>query len=89
VSLVRLATYLPCIPDDGGTLLTPTAAKQRRRKAIKLYNNERPHLSIENFTPNQLHNNPRQIKKRLWKNYYKKLNNFKQNYPVNVLQDLS
>ncbi len=64
-------------------------AKNNLVNAITLYNNERPHMSIENFTPNQLHNNPKQIKKRLWKNYYKKLNNFKQNSPVNVLQDLS
>jgi transposase InsO family protein len=64
-------------------------AKNNLGKAIKLYNNERPHLSIENVTPNQFHNNPNQIKKRLWKNYYKKLNNFNQKYPVNVLQDLS
>lgn len=64
-------------------------AKSHLANAIKLYNNERPHMSIENLTPNQLHNNPNQIKKRLWKNYYKKLNNFKQNYPVNILQDLS
>ena len=64
-------------------------AKHNLVNAITLYNNERPHMSIENFTPNQVHNNPKQIKKRLWKNYYKKLNNFKQNYPVNLLQDLS
>ena len=64
-------------------------AKHNLVNAITLYNNERPHMSIENFTPNQVHNNPKQIKKRLWKNYYKKLNNFKQNHPVNLLQDLS
>ncbi len=64
-------------------------AKNNLVNAITLYNNERPHMSIENFTPNQLHNSSKQIKKRLWKNYYKRLNNFKQNYPVNVLQDLS
>lgn len=64
-------------------------AKKNLVNAITLYNNERPHMSIENFTPNKLHNNPTQLKKRLWKNYYRKLNNFKQNYPVNLLQDLS
>ena len=64
-------------------------AKNNLVNAITLYNNERPHMSIENSTPNQVHNNPNQIKKRLWKNYYKKLNNFNQNYPVNLLQDLS
>jgi len=64
-------------------------AKNNLAKAIRLYNDERPHMSIENYTPNQLHNNPKQIKVRLWKNYYKKLNNFNQNHSVNSLQDLS
>lgn len=64
-------------------------AKFNLVKAIKLYNNDRPHMSIENLTPNQLHNNPKQLKRRLWKNYYKKLNNFNQNRPVNSFQDLS
>lgn len=64
-------------------------AKNNLVNAITLYNNERPHMSIENFTPNQLHTNPKQIKKRLWKNYYQRLNNFNQNCPVNILQDLS
>ena len=64
-------------------------AKRNLVKAITLYNNERPHMSIENLTPNQLHNEPKQIKSRLWKNYYKKLDNFKQNHPVNLSQDLS
>ena len=63
-------------------------AKTNLVNAITLYNNERPHMSIENLTPNQLHNEPKQIKSRLWKNYYKKLNNFI-NYPVNLSQDLS
>ncbi len=64
-------------------------AKSNLMKAIKLYNNERPHMSIENLTPNQLHNNPKQIKVRLWKNYYKKLNNFNQDHSVKLPQDLS
>lgn len=64
-------------------------AKINLVNAIGLYNNERPHMSIENLKPNQLHNEPQQIKSRLWKNYYKKLNNFKENYPVNLSQDLS
>lgn len=59
-------------------------AKLKLAIAIKLYNNERPHMSIGNLTPNRLHNNPKQVKIRLWKNYYKKLNTFNQNYPVNL-----
>lgn len=42
-------------------------------KAIRLYNAERPHMSISNLTPNAVHhaNNPMDVK-RLWKNYYGK-----------------
>ncbi|AXT54460.1 IS3 family transposase [Aquimarina sp. AD1] len=36
---------------------------------VKLYNNERPHMSIGNLTPNQVHQNNIKTKK-LWKNYY-------------------
>ena len=74
---------------DGYTTTCLKQAKTNLVNAITLYNNERPHMSIENLTPNKLHNDPKQIKKRLWKNYYKKLNNFKENYPVNLSQDLS
>jgi putative transposase len=38
---------------------------------IKLYNNERPHMSIGNLTPNQVHQNNIKTDK-LWKNYYQK-----------------
>ncbi|MNG00538.1 Integrase core domain protein [compost metagenome] len=38
---------------------------------IKLYNNERPHMSIGNLTPNQVHQNNIKAEK-LWKNYYVK-----------------
>jgi transposase InsO family protein len=64
-------------------------AKKQLQKAIQLYNSERPHLSISNSTPNKAHNQKSQNPKRLWKNYYKKINNFTQNYPVNLFQDLS
>ncbi len=42
-------------------------------KAIKLYNSERPHMSISNFTPDSVHHatDPVQVK-RIWKNYYAK-----------------
>ena len=38
---------------------------------VKLYNEERPHNSISNFTPSYVHENNVKTK-RLWKNYYKK-----------------
>lgn len=38
---------------------------------INLYNNERPHMSIGNLTPNQVHQNNIKTEK-LWKNYYVK-----------------
>ena len=38
---------------------------------VKLYNNERPHMSIGNLTPNQVHQNNIKTEK-LWKNYYVK-----------------
>ena len=41
---------------------------------IKLYNNERPHMSIGNLTPNQVHKNNIKTEK-LWKNYYQKSTN--------------
>jgi len=40
---------------------------------IELYNNERPHMSIGNLVPNEVHHSNKIIKtKRLWKNYYQK-----------------
>ena len=68
------------------------AAKKQLQKAIRLYNNDRPHMSISNLTPNKLHNNQKINHLRLWKNYFKKINTFekkKENDPVNLLQDLS
>ncbi len=67
-------------------------AKKQLQKTISLYNNDRPHLSISNLTPNKLHNNQKINHQRLWKNYFKKLNTFEkksENDPVNLLQDLS
>ncbi len=40
------------------------------RNIIDIYNNHRPHSSIEMLTPNQAHLETRPLK-RLWKNYYK------------------
>jgi len=64
-------------------------AKRELNKAIKLYNEQRPHMSLNNHTPHQVHKQCKINVNRLWKNYYKKLNTFNQNYPVNLLQDLS
>jgi len=67
-------------------------AKKQLHKAIGLYNNDRPHMSIGNLTPNKLHNNQKTNPQRLWKNYFKKRNTFEnknENHPVNLLQDLT
>lgn len=51
-------------------------ARRKLDEVIWLYNNERPHGSIGNLTPEMAHNNCHQIEdgkiKRLWKNYYVK-----------------
>jgi transposase InsO family protein len=58
-------------------------AKQLLKSVINLYNNERPHMSIGNLTPNTIHYSKTHIEtKKLWKNYYQKRNTF-----VNQLQD--
>lgn len=46
-------------------------AKELLDTVIKLYNNERPHMSIGNLTPNYVHQNNIKTEK-LWKNYYVK-----------------
>jgi transposase InsO family protein len=69
----------------------PEATKQLD-KAIRLYYNDRPHMSISNLAPTQLYNNQKINHKRLWKNYFKKRNTFEmknKNRPVNPLQDLT
>ena len=48
-------------------------AKELLDRVIELYNNDRPHMSISNLTPNQVHFSEKPIKtERLWKNYYQK-----------------
>ena len=50
---------------------------------ITLYNNDRPHMSISNLTPNQVHHSKTTIEtEKLWKNYYQKNTTF-----VNKWQD--
>lgn len=48
-------------------------AYTRLKKVIETYNNKRPHLSIGNLTPEKVHRDQQIKPKRLWKNYYKKL----------------
>ncbi len=58
-------------------------AKELLCVVIDLYNIERPHMSIGNLKPNQVHESKSQIKlEKLWKNYYKKKTTL-----VNLLQD--
>ena len=53
-------------------------AIKQLQKAITLYNNHRPHMSISNLVPEELPTRKNQNPTRLWKNYYKKLTNFNQ-----------
>ena len=48
-------------------------AKKVLKSVVDLYNDERPHMSIGNLTPAQLHENGDQINTgKVWKNYYLK-----------------
>jgi len=68
-------------------------AKELLKAVVDLYNNERPHMSISNLTPNEVHKSTEKLKlNKLWKNYYKKNSSIvKQeqdiNQTVNLLQD--
>ena len=58
-------------------------AKGLLKAVVDLYNSERPHMSISNFTPNHIHHSNKPIKtEKLWKNYYRKQTTF-----VNQFQD--
>lgn len=60
-----------------------TDAKQLLKAVVDLYNTQRPHMSIGNLRPNDIHYSKTTIKtERLWKNYYQKKSTF-----VNLLQD--
>ncbi len=48
-------------------------AKKKLDESVVFYNKERPHMSIGNLTPNEIHYAQNSTKtKKLWKNYYKK-----------------
>jgi putative transposase len=53
------------------------------KKAVELYNTQRPHMSIGNLAPDQIHHSLHTIKPgKLWKNYYQRKATF-----VKSLQD--
>ena len=48
-------------------------AKETVKSVVKLYNEDRPHSSIDYLTPEELYTNPRDKEiRRLWKNYYRR-----------------
>ena len=50
-----------------------TKAKEVLKSVVKLYNEDRPHSSISNLCPSEVHDDNIDLEiKRLWKNYYKK-----------------
>ncbi len=68
-------------------------ARELLKAVVDLYNNERPHMSISNLTPNKVHQSKEKLKlNKLWKNYYKKSSTIvkqeqDENHTVNLLQD--
>lgn len=54
-----------------GNFESLSEAKDFITRAIQIYNNQRPHSSIEMLTPSQAHCKNGELK-RTWKNYYKK-----------------
>lgn len=58
-------------------------ARALLEETVSRYNTDRPHMSIGNLTPNQIHHSLKHIKtEKLWKNYYRKKQEL-----VNQLQD--
>lgn len=58
---------------DDQNINTLNEAKILLGQVVSLYNNERPHMSIGNLKPNQVHQSNKNFKtEKLWKNYYQK-----------------
>lgn len=55
-------------------------AKELLDSVIRLYNEERPHMSIGNLVPQKVHKQELNPGNQLWKNYYKKSVNSMQDY---------
>ena len=68
---------------DNYEIETIQDARELLEHSVKMYNTERPHMSLGNFTPEEIHYS-KQITKpeKLWKNYYQKKTTF-----VNQIQD--
>ena len=49
---------------------TKAKAKEEVYRIISIYNEDRPHDSLDLFTPNQAHKHSGELKKH-WKNYWK------------------
>lgn len=58
---------------DNYEIETVREARELLKHSVILYNTERPHMSLGNFTPEEIHQS-KQITKpeKLWKNYYQK-----------------
>ena len=57
------------------TITSITHAKEVLKAVVKLYNEDRPHSSLNNHTPAIIHTNHVENEiRRVWKNYYKKAN---------------
>ncbi|MDW3190959.1 MAG: IS3 family transposase [Cytophagales bacterium] len=52
---------------DGYEVNTLHVAKQLLDRVIEVYNDERPHMSLGNLTPNQVHENPSINVENIWK----------------------
>ncbi len=61
----------PLAEDASGSGGAGEAKELLDAAVVKLYNNQRPHMSIGNLTPNQVYQNNIKTEK-LWKNYYTK-----------------
>jgi len=58
-------------------------ARELLQHSVILYNTERPHMSLGNFTPEEIHQSNEITKpEKLWKNYYQKTTTI-----VNLFQD--
>jgi len=63
-------------------LKTRSEARNQLEQIIRVYNEERPHCSLDMMTPHDAHKVALTLKKH-WKNYYKKNENIKENILFN------
>lgn len=66
VNGIMKGEYLDCY-----TIENLEEATQLLEQVIKLYNEQRPHMSIGNLTPEKVHNGSLKRGEKKWKNYYK------------------